>query len=123
MQKTAYEMRISDWSSDVGSSDLAAICAPIAPYRTTRRRVREAIEAEGGFIDVYVSTPLEVCEQRDRKGLYAKARAGVVKGVTGIDAPYAEPENPDIVIDTEALPPDMAAHRNLVQRERLVLIR
>jgi sulfate adenylyltransferase len=102
----------------------AAICAPIAPYRTTRRMVREAIEAEGGgFIEVYVSTPLEVCEERDRKGLYAKARAGVLKGVTGIDDPYEEPENPDIIIDTEALSPELAAHRIFVKLESLGFIR
>jgi sulfate adenylyltransferase len=101
----------------------AAICAPIAPYRTTRRMVREAIEAEGGFIEVYVSTPLEVCEQRDRKGLYAKARAGVLKGVTGIDDPYEEPENPDIIIDSEALSPELAAHRIFVKLESLGFIR
>ena len=71
------------------------------------------IEAVGGFLEIHVATSLEICEQRDRKGLYAKARAGLVKGVTGIDDPYEVPENPEIVIDTEELSPELAAQRVL----------
>ena len=100
-----------------------AICAPIAPYRATRRRVRELIEADGGFIEVYVATPLEVCERRDRKGHYAKARAGLIKGFTGIDDPYEAPEHPEIVVDTRTLTPELAAHRILVKLESLGYIR
>jgi len=58
-----------------------AICAPIAPYDSVRKQVRSIVEAVGGFILVYVATPLEICEQRDREGLYAKARAGIVKSL------------------------------------------
>ncbi len=100
-----------------------AICAPIAPYRATRRRVRELIEADGGFIEVYVATPLEVCERRDRKGHYAKARAGLIKGFTGIDDPYEAPEHPEIVVDTRTLTPELAAHRILVKLESMGYIR
>jgi sulfate adenylyltransferase len=100
-----------------------AICAPIAPYRTIRRKVREMVEAVGGFVEVFVSTPLEVCEQRDRKGLYAKARAGTIKGMTGIDDPYDVPEKPEIVIDTRTLTPQLAAQRVVVSLESMGFFR
>lgn len=77
-----------------------AICAPIAPYRETRQAVREMIEAVGGFFEVHVSTPLEVCEARDPKGLYAKARAGIIKEFTGVSDPYEAPHAPEVSIDT-----------------------
>ena len=77
-----------------------AVCAPIAPYAAARREVREMVGAYGGFIEVYVSTPVEVCEQRDRKGLYAQARAGRITGFTGVDDPYEAPEHAEVVVDT-----------------------
>ncbi|MCB1940311.1 MAG: adenylyl-sulfate kinase, partial [Rhodocyclaceae bacterium] len=77
----------------------------------------------GGFVEVYVSTPIEVCEQRDRKGLYAKARAGILKEFTGISDPYEVPENPEVVIDTQGISPDQAAHRILVKLESMGFIR
>lgn len=78
-----------------------AICAPIAPYATTREEVRGLVESVGAdFLLVHVSTPLEECERRDRKGLYAKARAGEIPEFTGISDPYEEPEDADLVIDT-----------------------
>jgi sulfate adenylyltransferase len=77
----------------------------------------------GGFIEIYVGTPIEVCEARDRKGLYAKARAGLLKGFTGIDDPYEVPENAEIVINTAELTPDLAAHRILITLEKLGYIR
>jgi sulfate adenylyltransferase len=83
-----------------------------------RRQVREMISPVGGFLETWVSTPLEVCEKRDRKGLYAMARAGKIKGMTGIDDPYEAPENAEIVIDTAALSPDLAAHRILLTLEK-----
>jgi sulfate adenylyltransferase len=85
--------------------------------------VRQMIDRCGGFIEVYVATPLEVCEQRDRKGLYAKARAGIIKGFTGIDDPYEEPEHAEIVIDTQELSADLAAHRILLTLEKLGYLR
>ena len=77
----------------------------------------------GAFVEIYVATPIEVCEQRDTKGLYAKARAGLIKQFTGIDDPYEPPERPDVVIDTQAEPPDVAAQRILLKLEGLGLIR
>lgn len=80
-----------------------AVCAPIAPYDETRQWVRATVEAAGGpgsFLLVWISTPIEECEKRDVKGLYAKARAGEIKGFTGIDDPYEQPLDADLVIDT-----------------------
>jgi sulfate adenylyltransferase len=116
-------LRIGYVASEITRHGGVAICAPIAPYAATRRRVREMIEEAGAFIEIFVATPLEVCEQRDRKGLYAKARAGIIKEFTGISDPYDVPENPEMVIDTRALTPDLAAHRILVKLESLGYIR
>ena len=109
--------RIGYVASEITKNGGVAICAPIAPYTSMRRRVRERIEAVGGFLEVYVATPLETCEQRDRKGLYAKARAGLVKEVTGIDDPYEEPEHPELRLDTREMTADEAAQRVLLKLE------
>ena len=93
-------LRIGYVASEITKHGGIAICAPIAPYRATRRQVREMIAEIGGFIEVYISTPLSVCEHRDRKGLYKKARAGIIKEFTGISDPYETPENAEIVINT-----------------------
>ena len=110
--------RIGFVASEITKNGGIAICAPIAPYAATRRQVREMISPVGGFLETWVSTPIEVCEQRDRKGLYAMARAGKIKGFTGIDDPYEAPENAEIVIDTSELSPDLAAHRILLTLEK-----
>ena len=110
--------RIGYVASEITKNGGIAICAPIAPYAATRRQVREMISPVGGFIETFVSTPIETCEARDRKGLYAKARAGLIKGFTGIDDPYDVPENAEIVIDTAELTPDLAAHRILLTLEK-----
>ncbi len=115
--------RIGYVASEITKNGGVAICAPIAPYATTRQVVRDMIEPLGGFLEIFVATPLEVCEQRDRKGLYAKARAGIIKGFTGISDPYEEPENPEMRIDTTELTPDLAAHRIIVKLESLGFIR
>jgi sulfate adenylyltransferase len=81
------------------------------------------IEPVGGFVEIHVATPIETCEKRDRKGLYAKARAGLLKGFTGIDDPYEVPESPEMVIDTTDVTPDMLAHRIIVKLEALGFIR
>jgi sulfate adenylyltransferase len=81
------------------------------------------IEPLGGFLEVFVDTPIEVCEQRDRKGLYAKARAGIIKEFTGISDPYEAPADPEVRIDTLELSPDLAAHRILVKLESMGFIR
>jgi sulfate adenylyltransferase len=77
-----------------------AICAPIAPFAAARAGVRRMVSEAGDFVLVHVSTPLEVCEARDRKGLYAQARAGTIRSFTGISDPYEEPTDADLVIDT-----------------------
>ena len=115
--------RIGFVAAEITKCGGVAICAPIAPYADTRSRVREMVEAVGGFLEVHVSTPLEVCEGRDRKGRYAKARAGVIKEFTGVSDPYEEPAAPEMRIDTLGLTPDLAAHRILVKLESLGFIR
>jgi sulfate adenylyltransferase len=115
--------RIGFVASEITKNGGIAICAPIAPYASTRRQVREMISPLGGFIEVHVATPIEVCEMRDRKGLYAKARAGLIKGFTGIDDPYEVPENAELVINTAELTPDLAAHRILITLEKLGYIK
>lgn len=81
-----------------------AVAAPIAPFASGRQRARELVEPTGEFVLVYVSTPLEVCERRDRKGLYARARTGQLPDFTGISSPYEPPDDADIVIDTTDMP-------------------
>lgn len=92
--------RIGWVASLISKSGGVAICAPIAPFEESRARVRELAEASGRYILVHVSTPLDVCEKRDRKGLYAKARAGLIPDFTGIDSPYEFPGDADYVVDT-----------------------
>ena len=116
-------LRIGYVASEITKNGGAAICAPIAPYTATRRRVRQTIEPFGGFLEVHLSTSIEVCEQRDRKGLYAKARAGILKEFTGISDPYEVPENPELRIDTHGITPDMVAHRILVKLESMGFIK
>jgi len=102
--------RIGFVASEITKNGGIAICAPIAPYDKIRKEVREVVEARGGFVLIHVATPLEVCEARDRKGLYAKARAGIIKNVTGISDPYEEPKDAEIEINTENLNPEQSAH-------------
>ncbi len=98
--------RIGFVASEITKNGGVAICAPIAPYAADRRANRELIAQVGTFIEVYVSTPLDVCEQRDIKGLYLRAREGLTKSFTGIDDPYEAPTAPDITVDTSAAPPE-----------------
>lgn len=92
--------RIGYVAAEVTRHGGLAICAPIAPYAATRQEVRDMVTAVGDFLLIHISTPLEVCEQRDRKGLYAKARAGLIKEFTGISDPYETPTDADLAIDT-----------------------
>ncbi len=114
--------RIGFVASEITKNGGIAICAPIAPYRNTRRQVRTMVEACGAFVEVHVATPLEICEDRDRKGLYQQARAGIIKNFTGIDDPYEDPERPELRIDTTKLSPDESAHELLLAIESLGLI-
>ena len=111
--------RIGFVAGEITKNGGVAICAPIAPYAVSRRRVREMIEPLGGFMEIHVSTPLEVCEARDRKGLYARARAGIIKEFTGVSDPYEEPEHPEMRIDTTAISIDQAAQQVLLKLENL----
>ncbi len=95
-----------------------ALCAPIAPYDSVRKEVRGMVEPNGGFVLVHVATSIELCEERDRKGLYAKARAGVIKEFTGISDPYETPGDAEIVIDTADFTPDEAAQEIILYLER-----
>ena len=110
--------RIGYVASEVTKNGGVAICAPIAPYDSVRKDVRSMIQPVGGFLLVHVATPIEVCEQRDRKGLYAKARAGIIKEFTGISDPYEEPVDADIVIDTTKLTAEEAAQKILLHCEK-----
>jgi sulfate adenylyltransferase len=101
--------RIGYVASEVTKHRGICVCAPIAPYAAIRREVRDMVSAFGGFVEVHVATPVEVCEQRDRKGLYAKARAGLLTGFTGVDDPYEIPEHPDVVVDTTDMEPGEGA--------------
>jgi sulfate adenylyltransferase len=95
-----------------------AICAPIAPYDNIRKEVRAMIQPHGGFILVHVNTSVEECEKRDRKGLYAKARAGIIKEFTGISDPYDVPSDAEVVIDTLALSAEEAAQEIFLRLEK-----
>ena len=110
--------RIGYVASEITKNGGIALCAPIAPYDAVRKDVRAMIEPLGGFILVHVATPLEVCEQRDRKGLYAKARAGIVKEFTGISDPYEEPADADLAIDATDVTAEEAAQQIILHLER-----
>jgi sulfate adenylyltransferase len=101
--------RIGFVASEITRHGGIAICAPIAPYDAARREVRAMIEPHGGFLLVHLATALEVCEQRDRKGLYAKARAGLVKDLTGVSDPYETPTDAEVTIDTAVIEPEQTA--------------
>ncbi|SEG46648.1 sulfate adenylyltransferase [Thermomonospora echinospora] len=105
--------RIGYVAAEITRHGGVAICAPIAPYAATRAEVRRMVTAAGDFVLVHVATPLEECERRDRKGLYAKARAGLIPEFTGISDPYEEPDDADLVLDTSRLSPEEAVGRVL----------
>src|SRR5438445_2155987 len=109
--------RIGYVASEITKNGGIAICAPIAPYDATRKHVRELLEPFGGFVLVHIATPVEVCEQRDRKGLYAKARAGIIPEFTGVSDPYEEPVDAEVVIEKEATSPEKEAQRVLLHLE------
>ena len=106
--------RIGFVASEITKNRGIAICAPIAPYESTRSEIRLTIESYGGFIEVHVSTPIEICEKRDRKGMYAKARAGLIKGFTGVDDPYEIPASPEVSINTTDITPNESAQEILL---------
>jgi sulfate adenylyltransferase len=96
--------RIGFVAAEVARHGGVALCAPIAPYEHTRQAVRAMVADAGGeFVLVHVCTPLEVCEARDRKGLYAQARAGLLPEFTGVSDPYEEPVDADLRVDTSVV--------------------
>lgn len=109
--------RIGFVASEITKNRGIAICAPIAPYHQTRRDVRAMVEAAGGFVEIHVATPIATCESRDRKGLYAKARAGLIPEFTGVSDPYEVPENPELAIDTTSIGIDEAVQQVLLKLE------
>jgi sulfate adenylyltransferase len=100
--------RIGFVAAEVARHGGIAICAPIAPYAQARAAARELVTEVGDFLLIHVSTPIEVCAARDRKGLYAKARAGLIEGFTGVSDPYEEPRDADLALDTSAMTRDQA---------------
>ena len=114
--------RIGYVASEITKNGGIAICAPIAPYATTRHAVREDIEAFGAFIEVHVATSIDECERRDRKGLYKLARAGKIKEFTGISDPYDVPKEPELRLETEHVEVDNCAHQVLLKLESMGLI-
>ena len=110
--------RIGFVAREITQNGGIALCAPIAPYDTLRKELRQSIASGGGFILVHMSTPLDVCEQRDRKGLYAKARAGLIPTFTGVSDPYEAPLDADVAIDTTNITPREAAQEILLYLEK-----
>ena len=108
--------RIGEVAHLFAQSGMITITSFISPYKKGRDRARQLNE-DGEFLEVFVKAPLDVCEERDPKGLYKKARAGIIKEFTGISDPYEEPQNAETVIDTSDLSPDEAAQTVLLHLE------
>ena len=108
--------RIGFVANLLSRNGVVAMTAAISPYRSIRDEIRAM---EPNFVEVYVTAPLEVCEGRDVKGLYAKARAGEIKGFTGIDDPYEEPVNPEIICYTERESVEESVKKVLTKLEQL----
>lgn len=110
--------RIGFVAAEITKNGGIALCAPIAPYGSIRTEVRAMIEPWGGFVLVYVSTPLDVCEQRDPKGLYVRARAGLIPDFTGVSDPYEPPRDANVVVDTADMSPEECAQAIVLHLER-----
>jgi len=114
--REAHAGRVTFVAKVLARNDAIPIVALISPYATSRARARKEI---GRFVEVYVTTPIEVCEQRDVKGLYKKARQGQIKEMTGVDDPYEVPDRPDIRVDTVGCTPLESAQFVLAELDRL----
>jgi adenylyl-sulfate kinase len=114
--REAHARRVAFCAKLLARNGAIPIVALISPYRTSRAAAREEI---GRFVEVYVSTPLAVCEERDVKGLYRRAHAGEIKEMTGVDDPYEAPEHPDVTVDTVRFAPAESAEHILAELERL----
>ncbi|RDI99577.1 bifunctional sulfate adenylyltransferase/adenylylsulfate kinase [Dyella solisilvae] len=120
--RDANVTRIGYVASEIVRHGGIAVCAPIAPYAQARAQARGLVEAHGDFIEIHVATSLEVCEARDRKGLYAQARAGTIPHFTGISDPYEEPEQPELRVDGNAAQPHVLAQRIVAVLEQRGLL-
>lgn len=116
VSREAHAGRVTFVAKLLARNGSIPIVALISPYRSSRAKARAEI---GRFVEVYVNTPLDVCEQRDVKGLYKKARAGEIKEMTGIDDPYEPPEHPEVVLDAVRGTPAQSADTLLAELERL----
>lgn len=103
--------RIGFVASEITKAGGIAICAAIAPYTQARREARDLVSEHGGFFEIYLDTPLDICAERDPKGLYAKAQLGLLKGLTGVDDPYQQPEHAELTINTAECSIDLAVDR------------
>jgi adenylylsulfate kinase len=116
VSREAHAGRVTYVAKVLARNGAIPIVALISPYRSSRAKARSEI---GRFVEVYVNTPLTVCEERDVKGLYRRARAGEIKEMTGIDDPYEAPEDPEIVVDAVRMAPADSAQYILRELERL----
>lgn len=114
--------RIGYVASEITKNGGIALCAPIAPYSSVRKEVKDLITPLGGFVLVHIATPLEECEKRDRKGMYAKARQGIIKEFTGISDPYEEPEDAALKIDTTNVSAEEAAQDIILHLKKIGFI-
>ncbi|MFB6207746.1 MAG: adenylyl-sulfate kinase [Candidatus Nanohaloarchaea archaeon] len=108
-ERAINNRRISVIASLLNRHDIATIVAAISPFEDARQNAREEIENEGDFVEIYVECPVEVCKQRDPKGLYEKAEEGKIENFTGVNHPYEEPENPEVKVDTVENSPEECA--------------
>ncbi len=114
--RETHAARVTYVAKVLARNDVIPIVALISPYASSRARARQDI---GRFVEIYISTPLDVCEQRDVKGLYKKARAGEIKEMTGVNDPYEPPTTPEIRVDTVRLAPRDSARYILKELDRL----
>ena len=117
--RESHAARVTFVAKLLARNGAVPIVALISPYRASRSRAREEI---GRFVEVYVNTPLDLCEARDVKGLYKKARRGEIREMTGVDDPYEPPERPEIIVDTRDQSPTESAEYVLVELHRLGLL-
>lgn len=117
--------RVGYVASEITKHGGIAVCSLIAPYAQARAKARELVERQGSYVEVHVATPLDVCEKRDVKGLYEKARKGLITGFTGIDDPYEEPVNAELRIDTSDDDPEVFAQKVIeyLAAENIIVLR
>ncbi len=115
-------MRVAYVSRLLARNGVAVIASFVSPYRGVRRRIREVVEKDAKFIEVYVRCPLEVAMERDPKGLYKRALAGEIENFTGVDDPYEEPENPEVLVDSNKMTLDKEVETVLSHLKKVNLL-